>query len=171
MSATGRNLPGAERHADDFYATPPWCVEALLRGSNLPSGRWLEPTAGDGAIVEEVLHHRIDVEWHLVESRAEELRVGGGLLSRLLRPLRRGAWQPTLQPGTGSDSARADDVVCSLHASAHQFLGFPEARCLDARAHAVYVLPKRPSFTGGKTDATEYAWFCWDGKPSRVVIL
>lgn len=26
----------------------------------------------------------------------------------------------------------------------------------------VWVLPKRPSFTGdGKTDATEYAWFVW----------
>ena len=48
MSATGRNLPGAERHTDDFYATPPWCVEALLRGSNLPSGRWLEPRRAMG---------------------------------------------------------------------------------------------------------------------------
>ena len=26
---------------------------------------------------------------------------------------------------------------------------------------SIYVLPKRPSFTGGKTDACEYAWFCW----------
>lgn len=31
------------------------------------------------------------------------------------------------------------------------------------RAHPsdVYVLPRRPSFTGGGTDATEYAWFVW----------
>lgn len=26
----------------------------------------------------------------------------------------------------------------------------------------VYVLPNRPSFVGGKTDATEYAWMVWD---------
>jgi hypothetical protein len=25
----------------------------------------------------------------------------------------------------------------------------------------VYVLPKRPSFTGGGTDSTDYAWFVW----------
>jgi hypothetical protein len=25
----------------------------------------------------------------------------------------------------------------------------------------VYVLPRRPSFTGGGTDATEYAWLVW----------
>ena len=36
---------------------------------------------------------------------------------------------------------------------------------------SIYVLPRRPSFTGGKTDATEYAWFLWDRKPARVVIL
>jgi hypothetical protein len=26
----------------------------------------------------------------------------------------------------------------------------------------VMVLPKRPSFTGGGTDAVEYAWFAWN---------
>jgi hypothetical protein len=196
MSATGRNLPGAERHADDFYATPPWCVEALLRGSNLPSGRWLEPTAGDGAIVEEVLHHRIDVEWHLVESRAEELRVGGGLLSRLLKPdcptdrvasveIRDFLTMPA--PAQPFDVALGNppfnlaleviqhaltmsSVVCMLLRI--NFLA-SQKRAAWMREHtpSIYVLPKRPSFTGGKTDATEYAWFCWDGKPSRVVIL
>jgi hypothetical protein len=28
------------------------------------------------------------------------------------------------------------------------------------------VLPKRPSFTGGGTDATEYAWMVWG--PTRT---
>jgi len=26
----------------------------------------------------------------------------------------------------------------------------------------LHVISKRPSFTGGGTDATEYAWFIWD---------
>jgi SAM-dependent methyltransferase len=30
MSATGRNLEGSERHADDFYETPAWCTRAIL---------------------------------------------------------------------------------------------------------------------------------------------
>jgi len=37
----------------------------------------------------------------------------------------------------------------------------------------LYVLSERPSFNGnGKTDATEYAWFCWGPKRSgRIHIL
>lgn len=36
----------------------------------------------------------------------------------------------------------------------------------------VYVLPRRPSFTGGGTDATEYAWFVWGpGRGNRWEIL
>jgi hypothetical protein len=46
MSATNR---GAVRRADDYYATPAWCVRALLASVQLPGGRWLEPAAGDGA--------------------------------------------------------------------------------------------------------------------------
>lgn len=37
MSATNR---GATRHADDFYATPAWCVRALLATVRLPGGAW-----------------------------------------------------------------------------------------------------------------------------------
>lgn len=42
------------------------------------------------------------------------------------------------------------------------FLGSQE-RADWHRAHPckLYVLPRRPSFTGGGTDATEYAWFVW----------
>jgi hypothetical protein len=42
----------------------------------------------------------------------------------------------------------------------------------------IYVIPNRPSFTGGKTDSIEYAWFVWSkyndyGKNSsgKIVIL
>lgn len=42
------------------------------------------------------------------------------------------------------------------------FLG-SQKRAGFHRAHPadIYVLPKRPSFTGKGTDATEYAWFVW----------
>lgn len=38
-----------------------------------------------------------------------------------------------------------------------------QKRAAFHRAHPsdVFVLPKRPSFTNGGTDATEYAWFVW----------
>ena len=49
-------------------------------------------------------------------------------------------------------------------------LGFLESRgrwerlwsVVESRPTQVYVLCKRPSFTGQGTDATAYAWFVWD---------
>jgi hypothetical protein len=36
----------------------------------------------------------------------------------------------------------------------------------------VFVLPRRPSFTNGGTDATEYAWFVWgEGRGNRWFLL
>ena len=48
------------RRDRDYYPTPSWCVRALLETVDLPTGTWLEPTAGDGAIiraVDEYRHH------------------------------------------------------------------------------------------------------------------
>lgn len=64
MSATGRS---DVRRLDDFYATPAWCVRRLLEGVNPPGGLWLEPCAGDGAIIRAVEEMRADVKWHAVE--------------------------------------------------------------------------------------------------------
>lgn len=66
MSATGR---GAERQQDDFYVTQAWCVHALLAKLDLPGGRWLEPGAGDGAIVRAVQQVRDDIVFTTVELR------------------------------------------------------------------------------------------------------
>lgn len=39
----------------------------------------------------------------------------------------------------------------------------------------IYVLSKRPSFTGKGTDSTEYAWFIWEAadknENKRIVVL
>lgn len=48
MSSTGR---GTERAEADFYPTPPWCVDRLLERLQLAPGQWLEPSAGEGAII------------------------------------------------------------------------------------------------------------------------
>lgn len=45
---------------DDFYATPPVAVEALLRVEKLPQRIW-EPACGDGAIVNVLRAHGHDV--------------------------------------------------------------------------------------------------------------
>ena len=64
MSATNR---GGKRSDGDFYPTPAWCVDRLLEEVELPAGRWLEPAAGDGAIIQAVNAKRDDVRWQAIE--------------------------------------------------------------------------------------------------------
>ena len=52
MSATGRNVAGHERAADDFYETPGWCTRAILPQLGTPA-TVLDAGAGSGAILRE----------------------------------------------------------------------------------------------------------------------
>jgi hypothetical protein len=67
VSATNRGERGGGEH--DFFPTPSWCTRRLIEQVSLPGGRWLEPGAGDGAIVRAV--NRKDVLWTAVELREE----------------------------------------------------------------------------------------------------
>lgn len=64
MSSTNR---GAVKEALDFYATDSWIVHRFLEAYPLPSGLWLEPCAGDGAIIKAVNEKRSDVAWCAIE--------------------------------------------------------------------------------------------------------
>jgi hypothetical protein len=55
VSATGRNLAGHERFADDAYETPYWCTRAIL--PHLKKGPVLDPCCGNGAILQ-VVHEQ-----------------------------------------------------------------------------------------------------------------
>lgn len=85
MSSTNR---GGKRSPADFYATPAWCVRRLLERVDLPPGRWLEPAAGDGAIMlaaEEMRGERALRGWHSADCwDAFEIRKECG---RILRPI------------------------------------------------------------------------------------
>lgn len=173
MSATGR---GAERRTNDAYATPRWCVDALLdaiAGSDKlrDVGEWadvLDPCCGDGAILtaitdrySEVRPHGVDLmeragpsfayvaDWLTYEWEAEPwpqrtrivtnppYRLAADFVRRALMKVHGGWWLLRL-PFLGSDRSRRD---------------------LWPFLREVLVLTPRPSFTGGGTDATEYAWF------------
>ena len=58
MSATNR---GGSRVNDDFYATESWVVDRFIEAwtnfSWLSAGNWLEPGAGDGAVIKAVNAH------------------------------------------------------------------------------------------------------------------
>jgi hypothetical protein len=67
------------RHKHDYYRTPEWCVWRLLEeiGEELPSGVWLDPCAGDGAIVKACADYAEtgllpSMLWDVYEIREEE---------------------------------------------------------------------------------------------------
>lgn len=180
MSATGR---GAERRADDFYETPGWCTRAILPHL-LPADRCgdmkiLDPCAGTGAILREIYksgqsYSLLDgVEIDEERARACEangIRCGWGdaLNGKILIP-KGGIDLDLIITNPPYSLAREFLDVCLSSGTRVvafllriNFLGSQD-RADWHRAHPckLYVLPRRPSFTGGGTDATEYAWFVW----------
>lgn len=187
MSATNR---GAVRRKDDAYATPPWCVRAIL--PYLPRvGTILEPCAGDGGIIR-VLHKSgvAARRLHAVEINPK--------LAALIAPLTPGV---TVQAGdclkaetmlmphgliiTNPPFSLAIEIVELAVGTVERWgttaafllrLPFLEGqkRAEFHKKHPadIYVFAKRPSFTLGGTDATAYAWFVWGpGRGNRWSIL
>jgi hypothetical protein len=186
MSATGR---GGIRRRDDFYETPEWCTRAILRALKPQPETILEPSAGHGAIIR-VLR---DNAWNTiarprivaVEIRPEarmHLAAAGADVHCCEDFL-------TWEPGTplkydlligNPPFSLAFEFCQRAIGMAHtvalllrlNFLG-SQKRAAWMRAHtpSVFVLPRRPSFTGKGTDATEYAWFVWGDNLPTVNIL
>lgn len=202
MSATGRNLAGNERRADDFYATPAWVTKAILPHlvKDLPvvDSDVLDPCCGEGAILKvcrEVRATSPAMAAHGMNLRGIELDRPRGDTCRaagfpceigdaLLRDFDEDGWGgPNLiitnPPYNLAQSflERAFDEVGAGGTIAFllrlNFLG-SQKRASSHRAHPsdVYVLPRRPSFTGGGTDATEYCWMVWGpGRGNRWWML
>lgn len=168
MSATGR---GAKRRAQDFYPTPAWCVRRAIEAMGLPRGTWLEPSAGDGAIVREIRAHadrvvafdlRAECRDDLARSGADEVVIADALAT----PWPRADVVFGNPPFALADEFAALAVAAGVHAVLLLRLNWISARSRVAwmRAHRpdVWILPERPSFDGtGNTDATAYAWLHW----------
>ncbi|MFO0617226.1 MAG: hypothetical protein U0414_31810 [Polyangiaceae bacterium] len=171
MSAAGRS-EGRVEH--DNYPTPSWCVERLLEAVPLPGGNWLEPAAGDGAIIHAVSRLREDIRWQAIEIRPEcrnwLQQTGAGIAIGDARKVR---WDKRVQRViiTNPPYSLAEDFLAkALQSSAIivlllrlDFLGSERRAPIFRRAAPdVYVLPNRPSFVRGRTDANEYGWFVWE---------
>jgi hypothetical protein len=187
MSAT--RMPRGERGLD-FYATPAWCVEALL--PHLPRGRVLDPCCGDGAILRVVAD-----AWKLVEDEVYGIELDEVRAAEAARRLPRSeiARENALAVASWPCGYGLSVVMNPPYTFAEAFvrralaeiapggtvaallrLGFLEgqARAAFHRAHPadVLVLPRRPSFTGRGTDASAYAWFVWGpGRGGRWSLL
>lgn len=176
MSATNR---GAERHKDDFYRTPSWATDAVL--PHLPlSGRVLEPSAGDGGIVARLLLagvQREDVLGYEIDQERAAACAGLGVAVRIADFLQAVPEQVALvvtNPPYRLAQEFIDAALRWVEASGGtvamllrvNFLGGQKRASFHrAKPADIYVLPRRPSFTGSGTDACEYAWMVWS--PTR----
>jgi len=182
MSATGRNLAGNERRTDDFYETPGWCTELILpKLWNIYSV--LDPCCGKGAILDiaremgavKTAGIELDGERAIVANRpGHDVMTGNALV---------GPWPYCTSIVTNPPYTLAMEFIvaaqtrCSAVERAFLLrLGFlgSQKRASFHREHPadVYVLSRRPPFTGRGTDATEYAWFVWGpGRGGRWEIL
>ena len=181
MSATGR---GVTRQKDDFYATPSWVTRAILPRLDNPRSI-LEPAAGEGAILNVCRQ-----QWPNAYFGAFEIDPQRAAVCSITNPVvctnflavdswaLMGRWDLIITnppfklalPFIRHSLQRALTVCMFLRLN---FLGSQKrAPFWRENPCGVYVLPKRPSFTGKGTDSTEYAWFIWGaGHANRWAIL
>jgi len=164
-----------KRRDYDWYPTPYWCIHRLLERFKLPGGLWLEPCAGDGAIIKAVSEVRDDFRWNAVEIQA--------VAAPLLRPLCPSVvitdfltWQhPTPLPvGVLTNPPYTLSLQFVEHCLSMvrryvimlmplTFLASKDRNdFLQANPPSVFPLPNRPSFTHKGSGMTEYGFFAWD---------
>lgn len=170
MSATNR---GAERAPNDFYETPEWLTRAILPHLPKPAGV-LEPAAGRGAIARVVQSYWPTATVHQGDLAPQSADIQQS--NFLAYSASRGLYDLVItNPPYSLAQAFVEKALTAAPVVAMllrvNFLGGQKrAAWLRANTPACFVTPRRPSFVGGKTDATEYAWLVWGIEP-RVVIL
>lgn len=173
MSAKNR---GTITRADEFYATPHWCVDRLVEA--IPkSNLYVEPCVGDGAIVNAMPP---GTEWSMTMDIVQRFPI--------LPRFRLGSFLDTTEKAPGTIitnppfSLAFDMIMHAVKLGYDRSYWLVRVGLLESAARAaawrdlrnqqynlgLYVLPNRPSFTGSGTDGTTYAWlevslYPWDG--------
>ena len=185
MSAAGRSLAaetGHVRHSDDFYATPRWCTRSLLQTLKLTNGlRVLEPAAGEGAILVELLAANPRMKVQGVEIDNERRKRAATLCptanasflewkakAKFDLVVTNPPFALAMEFVQASLPILATNGTCAMLLRLNWLASQKRASFLTRHCPDVYVLPRRPSFTGGGTDATDYGWFLWRGPAERA---
>jgi hypothetical protein len=171
MSSTNR---GGQRIANDQYFTPSWCVDRLLERVTLPGGRWLEPCAGDGAIIKAVQAARSE-RWAAIEIDEKHLPE----LRNVCRTTFPGDARERVKEFTNVDvcitnppfsiaqeileACLATGALCVFLQRLNWCEGL-RAELFQKLKPSVYVIPDRISFVNGKCDSVPHAWWVFDGK-------
>jgi hypothetical protein len=173
MSATGRS---DVRRADDHYITPAWVTRALVPHLSMYDSA-LDPCAGEGAILDELSDHYGSPRYHGIEldagracactSSGFSCSQGDALICDWMVPhngkpydliVMNPPYSLALEFIKKALASHPKEIAVLLRLN---FLA-SKKRAAFWKTHPncdVLVLPKRPSFTGKGTDATEYAWF------------
>lgn len=164
--------PKEAREKDDYYPTPPYATEALLRVENF-TGRVWEPACGAGDISRAFMAAGHSVEsTDLVDRGFGTPRIDFLMEQELLAP--NVVTNPPFK--MADDFARhaldlgAEKVALLLRIN---FLEGVTRRDVLQKLSRVWVFSKRLTMTIGRTDAKggmiAYAWYVWDrahtGKP------
>lgn len=168
------------------YETPRWAIDAMLTRVTMLGNTILEPCAGSGAIVQAVRARDPGAHITAVEIRpeeedalhcagADEIHIADFLTWEAPRcfttvitnpPFHRA--QEILERCFALRPMREAQIIMLLR------LGFLESKkrhgfwCKHP-VHRLLVLSQRPSLVGGRTDATAYAWFVWDGSRHQSI--
>jgi hypothetical protein len=180
------------RRAGDHYPTPAWCVERLVEAVELPGRWWLEPAAGEGAIIRALRPHAPpDVMWTAIDIR-QDFHPQLGELGACPLVASFPAWSVTraaelaAAPGSprGYDlvitnppfSLAEDFIRAALRLAPTVIMLLPLSYLASAEREPLwrewtpdlYVLPDRPIFVGASSAHADYAWFVWRGRRTRA---
>lgn len=153
MSATNR---GTQRKANDYYPTPKYTVESLLRVLDLSNVQtFAEPCMGDGAII-----NLIDVPLKY----SAELSSGIDYFDVTFDNVDLIITNPPFSLAIDFLIKSLSEAKSVFYLLPHSILGSKDRVTFWQNNRPTHMLnvPARPSFTGKGTDAREYAWFGWD---------
>lgn len=156
-----RQITGVRLNNTDFYPTPLWCIENLdLDWSKFETAH--EPCKGDGRLYDWLISKSIATTYTEITEGLDFFDWNGPTDLIITNP-------------PFSLAAEFVDHACKNATTVFMLLRLnlliPSIKRYEWWKSnppvALYVLSKRPSFTGSGTDATDYAWFVWD-KSSRI---
>ena len=186
MSATNR---GTKRNEADFFATPLETIYSLLDNYDgiKSSDSILEPSAGNGNIIQALRNRGYKNHMTAIELREEERYnlVGKadqvGILDYLKVELEKiGKYDVIIGNPPYCLAQEFIDKSLTLLKPGGRLIFLLRTNFLESKKRrewwqdklpsGLYVLSKRPSFTGKGTDATSYSWFIWELQTNKQTI-
>jgi hypothetical protein len=155
-----RQTTGVRLNTTDFYPTPLWCAENLeIDWSQFSTAH--EPCRGDGRLYDWLQSQGLSTSYTELTEGLDFFDWNDQVDLIFTNPP-----FSLAQQFIDHSLAHAQTVFMLLRLN---YLGsIKRYEWWSANLPiALYVLSKRPSFTGSGTDATDYAWFVWD-KTNRI---